>query len=127
MSYLDNLESNLKALERLEEQDPERQKELAERRESERAAALAVAPVAEALKSGPFTDHLLAACRVLGHQRRTLIRTTWLQSTLRLETREKRLDLVPTPGGVEARTGNTAQRLTLQEDPVKLLQDWLDG
>ena len=51
MSFLDNLENNLKALESQEEKDPEKVKRDQERREAERNAALERAPHLEALKN----------------------------------------------------------------------------
>ncbi len=131
MSFLDNLENNLKALESREEKDPAKQKEELARREAERAAALAAAPVAAALKSGPFTEKLLTACRLIGHQQRTMVRFTWLESTLRLEAKERRLDLKPTAQGVEAtffvdNEQTSTRLLTLdEEDPEALARQWL--
>ena len=132
MSFLDNLENNLKALESQEEKDPAKQKADQERREADRMAALAAAPVAEALKTGAFTERLLTACRTLGHQQRTMVRFTWLDTTLRLEAKEKRLDLKPTPQGVEAAffTNNEPagqELLTLNEDPDALASRWLSS
>ncbi|WP_031499184.1 hypothetical protein [Bryobacter aggregatus] len=130
MSFLDSLENNLKALESREEKDPAKVKEELERREADRQTALAAAPVAEALRTGPFTEKFLTACRSLGHQQRTMVRFTWLDTTLRLEAKEKRLDLKPTAAGVEASfflnqelTGT--EMLTLSEDPDGLAQRWL--
>jgi len=130
MSFLDNLENNLKALESREEKDPAKQKEELARREAERQAALAAAPVAAALKTGPFTEKFLVACRTIGHRQRTMVRFTWLDSTLRLEAKERRLDLKPTAQGVEAAfyvdNEPTSQRmLTLEEDPEALANEWL--
>ncbi len=102
MSFLDNLENSLNALERVEEKDPAA---IARRQAAEQSAkdhARRIAPHAAMLKSSAFTDSLLAACRVLGHQRRTLVQFTWLDSTLRLDAREKRMELRPTPDGVIA-------------------------
>ncbi len=132
MSFLDNLENNLKALESREEKDPLKQKEEQARREADRQAALAAAPVAEALKSGPFTEKFLTACRLIGHQQRTMVRFTWLDTTLRLEAKERRLDLKPTAQGVEATfyvdNESTAQQmLTLKEDPEALASQWLSA
>jgi hypothetical protein len=132
MSFLDNLENNLKALESREEKDPAKQKEEQDRRQSERQSALAAAPVADALKNGPFTEKLLVACRTLGHQQRIMVRFTWLESTLRLEAKERRLDLKPTAKGVEAafyedNELKTQQLLTLKEDPEELARQWLSA
>ncbi len=132
MSFLDNLENNLKALESREEKDPLKQKEEQARREADRQTALAAAPVAEALKSGPFTEKFLTACRLIGHSQRTMVRFTWLDTTLRLEAKERRLDLKPTAQGVEAtfylNNESTAQQLLkLTEDPEALAKQWLSA
>lgn len=102
MSYLDNLENNLKALEKQEERDPEKVKREQERREAERKAALQRAPHADALKNSPFTLELLTHCRAIGHGQRVLVQFTWLGETLRLDAKEKRLQLVPTAEGITA-------------------------
>ncbi|MCX6613404.1 MAG: hypothetical protein NTW74_21470 [Acidobacteria bacterium] len=132
MSFLDNLENNLKALESREEKDPQKQKEEQARREADRQSALAAAPIAEALKTGPFTEKFLTACRLIGHSQRTMVRFTWLDTTLRLEAKERRLDLKPTAQGVEATffvdNESTAQQLlTLKEDPEALAKQWLSA
>jgi hypothetical protein len=132
MSFLDNLENNLKALESREEKDPARQREEQARKEAERAAALAAAPHAEALKNGAFTEKLLTACRVLGHQQRTMVRFTWFGSVLRLEAKEKRLDLQPTAAGIEAvfrvNQEETQRRMLKEdEDAEALAKDWLSA
>lgn len=102
MSFLDNLENNLKALENQEERDPEKVKRESERRDAERNAALLRAPHLEALKNSPFTQELLGQCRAIGHGQRVLVRFTWLGETLRLEAQAKRMELTPTPEGIAA-------------------------
>ena len=102
MSYLDNLENNLKALENQEERDPEKVKREQERREAERTAALLRAPHVDALKNSPFTSELFTQCRAIGHGQRVLVQFTWLEETLRLDAKEKRLQLVPTADGISA-------------------------
>jgi hypothetical protein len=101
MSFLDNLENNLKSLE-----SSEQGKDDAERahraRESERAQAQAVAPYAEQLKKSPFTAELLTQAARVGFSLRTKVHIAWLGSTLRLEARDKRLELRPTPHGIVA-------------------------
>lgn len=126
MSFLDNLENSLKALESREEKDPQAEK----RRAEDRAAVLAAQPFAEALKSSPFTEKLLLAARSIGHQQRTLVRFTWLDTTLRLEAKEKKLDLKPTPQGIvaiasEGETTADPIPLDLNSDPEVLAADWL--
>jgi hypothetical protein len=132
MSFLDSLENNLKALESREEKDPARQREEAERKERDRLQALAAAPYAQALKSSPWTDSLLLAARTLGHQRRLMVRFTWLDTVLRLEARELRLDLKPTPDGILASCSHSGEDLwskqqSLQADPEALVKEWLDS
>jgi hypothetical protein len=51
MSFLDNLESNLKALESRNERDPEALAREAAAREAARSLALQIAPHAEALRN----------------------------------------------------------------------------
>src|SRR5882724_2267601 len=102
MSFLDNLENNLKALENLEERDPEKIKRDQDRREAERNAALQRAPYADALKHSPFTSELLTQCRTIGHAQRVLVQFTWLGENLRLDAKAKRMELVPTAQGITA-------------------------
>ena len=130
MSFLDNLENNLKALEGREEADPEKRQREQELREAARDAALRAAPNVERLKTSEFTTCLLTACRTEGHRLRKLVRFTWLESTLRLETQDKRLDLEATPVGVTA-TFYVAGELRHTEpvdfsgDPAGLARRWL--
>jgi hypothetical protein len=130
MSFLDNLENNLKALESREERDPATLAREAAAREAARSAVLEIAPYAEALRNGPFKDGLLSACREIGHRRRILVRPVWIDLTLRLEAGAKRLELRPTPSGVLAVfvEGEKEQESTLIEltgDPGKLAEKWL--
>jgi hypothetical protein len=101
MSFLDNLENNLKALEGREEASDGRE-QASLRREADRRDALAAAPHAERLKSGAFTAELLSAATLAGHSMRTKVHFTWLGTTLRLEARNRRLELRPTADGVTA-------------------------
>ena len=100
MSFLDNLENNLKALENREEKDPEKVKRDQERREAERNAALLRAPHVEALKNSAFTSELLAQCRTIGHGQRVLVQFTWIGESLRLDAKAKRMELIPTTEGI---------------------------
>jgi len=131
MSFLDNLESNLKALESRTERDPETLAREAAAREAARSAALEIAPHADALRNGPFVGGLLTACRNIGHRRRILVRPVWVDSTLRLEAGAKRLELRPTPTGVVAACFDGGRetkstQLDLSSDPVKLAEQWLE-
>jgi hypothetical protein len=102
MSFLDNLENNLKALENQEERDPEKVRREQERREAERTAALLRAPHLDALKKSPFTQELLTQCRAIGRGQRVLVNFTWIGETLRLDAKQKRLQLAPTAEGIIA-------------------------
>jgi hypothetical protein len=102
MSFLDNLENNLKALESREEKDPEQVKRDRERREADRNAALLRAPHVEALKNSAFTSELLTQCRAIGHGQRVLVQFTWIGESLRLDAKAKRMELTPTPEGITA-------------------------
>jgi hypothetical protein len=73
MSFLDNLENNLKAMESRTERDPEALAGEAAAREAARSAALEIAPHAEALRNGPFKDAPLTACRDICHCKRALL------------------------------------------------------
>jgi hypothetical protein len=131
MSYLDNLENNLKALENQEERDPEKIKREQERREAERSAALLRAPHVEALKNSPFTLELLTQCRAIGHQQRVLVQFTWLGENLRLDAKEKRMLLAPTSDGITAVfsvNGDETDRTNVDprvDDAGELARRWL--
>lgn len=132
MSFLDNLENNLKALEAREEFDAAAHERQRAARAAERRNAELTAPHADALRNGPFTAELLTACRVIGHPLRLLVRPTWIGDTLRLEAREKRVDLVPTPEGVQAQfflnSEAQAERMVdLGGDPTAFAKSWLAG
>src|SRR5579871_4616389 len=131
MSFLDNLENNLNALERIEERDPDKIKRDRERQEEERQQALRRAPNVDALKTSEFTSNLLTQCRTIGREHRVLVRFTWIGENLRLDAAEKRMELVPTADGVEAvcsANGVESKRtlLTLDSsDPEQLVREWL--
>lgn len=133
MSFLDNLEDNLKSLENQEEKNPERVKRDRERRESERNAALFRAPHAEALKNSAFTSQLLTQCRSMGRAQRVLVQFTWLGEVLRLDAGGKRLELTPAADGVGAvffQDGVETRRETVDfkgGDAEALARRWLTG
>ena len=129
MSFLDNLENNLKSLESQEQgkEDAERQRRA---RESERASAQAAAPFAEELKKGTYTAELLKQAARVGHSMRLKVHVAWLGSTLRLEVRERRLELRPTPAGIvavylENNRESRSEPLDLKGNPEDLLREWL--
>jgi len=126
MGFLDNLESDLKNLEKQEERDPEAQK----RRNAERASVLAVAPWAEKLKKSPYTQDVLATAARMSHQLRSRIQVAWLDTTLKLELKERRLELRPTADGIVAaflRDGKEEKivPVDLNSSGSALVQEWL--
>ena len=133
MSFLDNLENDLKALENREERDPEKVRRDHERREADRTAALLRAPHAEALRTSPFTSELLTQCRTIGRGQRVLVQFTWLGESLRLDAKEKRMDLTPTAEGITAvlsLNGEEIGRQTVDpnlDDAAALVRRWLTG
>lgn len=129
MSFLDNLESNLKALESRDE-GAHSSKEDRKRREDEQARAQAAAPYAEQLQSGPFVKELLTHATAIGHTMRTKVHLAWLGTTLRLEARDRKLELRPTGEGVvaaflENNVEVKREKIDLAGDPAKLAQVWL--
>jgi hypothetical protein len=126
--FLDNLESSLKSLEDSEERDPREHL----RRQEERTRAVAAGPWAERLKNGPYIQKLFEQAALAGHRIRTKIYMAWFDDTLRLEAKERRLELRPTADGVIAafiETDGTTKTLAvdLTSDPSDLLGQWLDG
>jgi hypothetical protein len=129
MSFLDNLENNLKSLESREEGN-ESAEQQQRARERDRAQAQAAAPYAEELKKGPFTAELLKQAARVGFEKRTKVHIAWLGSTLRLEVRERRLELRPTAAGVQAvyLEGGQETRtepLDLKGDAEAFMRAWL--
>ncbi|MBX9599979.1 MAG: hypothetical protein K2X35_03205 [Bryobacteraceae bacterium] len=130
MSFLDNLENSVKAMEAREQRDPEALQRERQAREAAQEAARLSAPHAAALRD--YAPNLLAAARLAGHASRTLVRMSWIQTTARFEAKSKRLDLRPDVGGVIAVfSENGVERgvepLDLNGDPAHLAARWLDG
>jgi len=99
MSFLDNLESSLKNLENTNERGTTSE---ARRRQDDRARALAVAPHAEALRGSAFPNELITHAVRIAHGMRVKVNMAWLGSTLRLDARERRLELQPGADGINA-------------------------
>jgi hypothetical protein len=126
MSFLDNLENNLKALESREQGglDESNQRDAARRR------AQAEAPWAERLKKDPWTAALMQRATRAGFERRTKVHLIWTGTTLRMEARGQRLELRPQPDGILAvylqGTETVKQEKTdLTGDPGALLPGWM--
>ena len=133
MSFLDNLENDLKALENREEKDPEKVKREQERREADRTAALLRAPHAEVLRTSPFTSELLTQCRAIGHAQRVLVQFTWIGENLRMDAKAKRMELGPTAEGITAvlsLNGEQIDQFTVNpevDDAAALAKRWMKG
>jgi hypothetical protein len=127
MSYLDNLENSLKSLENQEERDTS----IHERREAERAGALAIAPWAEKLKDSRYTKELMDRAVEAGHRIRAKVYMTWLGSTFRLEVRSRKLELRPTSQGIAAvfiednNEESKSHSVDLESNPSSLIEEWL--
>lgn len=126
MSFLDNLENSLKALEGTEGSGFDDANLRTARKQDERAAA----PWAAKLKTADWTTKLMREATVAGHKRRVRIGFFWIGSALRLEALSQRLDLRPTATGIDAvfLEGNQERkkiRIDLDGDPTRLLSQWL--
>lgn len=130
MSFLDNLESTLKNLEGVNEKDNRMDNK---RRQDERAQSRAAAPYAEELKTGPFTNAFLTEAVRIGHGMRTKVNMNWIGNVLRVEARERRLELRPTATGVvavfiEDGEERSSEAVDLRKgNPGKLAQRWLSA
>lgn len=126
MSFLDNLENNLKSLESRDETTGHDTR----RRDRDRADALAAAPWAERLKKEPFAQKLMQQATVAGRQRRIKVSLIWIDTTLRLEARTNRLELRPGAQGITAVFMHGADDarsvpVELATDPQTLVETWM--
>lgn len=126
MSFLDNLENNLKALENLEQGGIDETR----RREADRAYALEVAPWADRLRNSPWTSSLMQLATRAGFARRTKVNFIWLGTVLRLEARDQRLEFRPAADCVNAvflSDGIEVKRsdISLEGTPQPMLDEWM--
>ena len=126
MSFLDNLENNLKALESRDEGGLDESR----RRDRDRELAVAAAPWAERLKREPFAGKLMQQATVAGRKSRMKVNLMWIGTTLRLEARGHRLELRPGPKGVAAvflKGSDEVGRepVDLSGDPAKITGKWM--
>jgi hypothetical protein len=126
MSFLDNLENNLKALESRDEGGLDENR----RRDRDRELAIAAAPWAERLKSEPFAGKLMQQATVAGRQSRTKVNLMWIGTTLRLEARGHRLELRAGPKGIAAVFLKGSEEVgrepvDLSGDPAKITSKWM--
>lgn len=132
MGFLDSLEGDLKNLESAAERDPAEVARRQAARDAERAAARASASHAEQLRTSKFTGDLLNQAVLLGRARRLNVRVSWIGSALRLEARDHRLELRPTPNSVEAHFFNGPAEtechvVDFSSNPEDLARRWLDS
>jgi hypothetical protein len=128
MGFLDNLEDTLKNAERGNEREDAKSANIS--RAAEMEAIRAAAPNADALKKGQWTQDLLTQCVTLGHSQRLRVGMAWIGTTLRLDAREKRLDLQPTAEGIVGiysvdGVETAREPVDLKSDPALLAQKWL--
>ncbi len=130
MGFLDNLENSLKSLESQGERDGSEHL----RQEEERNRRTAEAPWADQLRQSEFVHKLFDDAAAVGHRLRTKVYVAWLDTTLRLEARGRRLELRPTsngivavfiPGASDGSAVETERPLRLDTDPADLLREWL--
>jgi hypothetical protein len=127
VSFLDNLENNLKALEGQEQGGLDESR----RRDAERAKSLAAAPWADQLKHGQYTKTLMGLATRAGFTRRVKVHMVWLGTTLRLEAGNQRLELRPGAKGVAAYFLSDAEEIgkknvDLAADPQALITYWME-
>jgi hypothetical protein len=126
VSFLDNLENNLKALESQEQGGADDRG----KREAERARSIAAAPWAEKLKTGPYTKALMGLATRAGFSRRLKVHMMWLGTSFCLEAGDQRLELRPGPKGIatvffDAGTEVRQAPLDLSSDPQTLVTKWM--
>jgi hypothetical protein len=126
VSFLDNLENNLKALESQEQGGIDESR----RRDLERARSLAAAPWAEQLKNGPYTKVLMGVATRAGFSRRVKVHLVWIGTTLRLEAGDQRLEFRPGAKGVSAVFVDQLEDrkptlVDLAGDPEVLINSWM--
>lgn len=130
MSFLDNLENTLKNAESAEERDPVAVRRNQKQAEADRAHARSLQPIAEELRHGSYTAELLNEVMRISHGLRTKVYITWIGTTLRLEARQHRLELAPTPNGVIATTivdgrPTGSEPVDLKKSSKALAEKWL--
>jgi len=128
MGFLDNLENTLNQAERGNEREDEREGQRS--RAEEMAALRAAAPQAELLRKSQWTQDLLTEAVTFGHGLRVRVGMAWIGTTLRLDAREKRLELQPQADGVAAvyfvDGAETAREMVdMAASPKELAQRWL--
>lgn len=126
MGFLDNLEGSLKNLETRDERYGNERQQM----QSDRARNLAIAPWSEKLKGSPYANDLFNKAVAAGHRRRTKVYLARIDNTVRLEAKERRLELKPTPDGIVAEyvapDGELkTEAVDLSNDPQLLIEKWL--
>jgi len=133
MSYADNMENALKNLEAREEVDPAELRRMKARDAADEAERAKAAPFAEALRNGPFTQELLNHAVRIGFGHRAKVQITWLDTVLRLDAKQLRLELHPSGEGILAKFFDDgkeirSEKIDLKKNkPEKLAETWLRG
>ena len=127
MSFLDNLENNLKALESQEQGGADE----GHKRDAERARSITAAPWAEKLKNGAYTKALMGVATRAGFARRVKVHLMWLGTSLCLEAGDQRLELRPGAKGIAAvflDDGREVRQegVDLSSDPQVLVAKWME-
>ena len=131
MSFLDNLENNLKNMESAEEGKESAACGSTVRANRSVRAAKRSLRGPRSWKKSPFTGELLKQAARVGFSLRVKVHIAWLGTALRLEARGRRLELRPTPSGIVA-AYLEGQRETRTEPvdlaagiPESLVRGWL--
>jgi hypothetical protein len=126
MGFLDNLENSLKSLETQDERDPNEH----QKRQDQRAQAVAIAPWADQLKTSDWTLKLFDSAAAAGHRIRAKVYMAWFENTLRLEARTRVMEVRPTTDGIIAEYERpdgerVVEPVNLNSNPEELLSKWL--
>src|SRR6185437_17047172 len=80
---------------------------------------------AEKLKQSAYVGKLMREATKAGFARRMKVHFVWLDRSLRLEAMDQRLEIEPTPGGVEAVFAERRIPVDLDGEPDALIALWM--
>jgi hypothetical protein len=133
MSFLDNLENTLKNLEGREDK-AESAQQRREQLKAEKETAELIQPYVDQLRAPAFVDELLGMATQMAFRKRMMVRPLWIGDRLRLESRDRKLELEPTPDGIVASsTVNGVQEWSMPFHPAnpgaseELIARWLES
>ena len=126
VSFLDNLENNLKSLEERDSPGGDDRK----KHDADRRKTAAAAPWAEQLKKSPWTQSLMQQATRAGYAMRTKVNLSWYGSTLRLQARGQWLNIEPLPDGIVAIFAKGLEvhkriPVDLKKKPDALVAEWM--